>query len=33
MVVLLGFLTYQWGLFWLLKYYLGPYVVLLFGST
>jgi len=27
MVVLLGFLTYQWGLFWLLKYYLGPYVV------
>ncbi|HAC62114.1 MAG TPA: fatty acid desaturase [Cyanothece sp. UBA12306] len=27
MVVLLGFLTYQWGFLWLLKYYLGPYVV------
>lgn len=27
MVGLLGFLTYQWGFLWLLKYYLGPYVV------
>ncbi|MDJ0508299.1 MAG: DUF3474 domain-containing protein [Crocosphaera sp.] len=27
MVGLLGFLTYQWGFIWLLKYYLGPYVV------
>jgi len=27
MVVLLGFLTYQSGWLWLLKYYLGPYVV------
>ena len=27
MILLLGFLTYQWGALWLLKYYLGPYVV------
>ena len=27
MILLLGFLTYQWGFIWLLKYYLGPYVV------
>ena len=27
MVGLLGLLTYQWGWLWLLKYYLGPYVV------
>ncbi|MBD1931754.1 MULTISPECIES: DUF3474 domain-containing protein [Cyanophyceae] len=27
MVGLLGFLTYQWGWMWLVKYYLGPYVV------
>lgn len=27
MVALLGFLTYQWGWMWLLKYYVGPYVV------
>lgn len=27
MVGLLGFLTYQWGFLWLLKYYLGPYIV------
>ncbi len=27
MVALLGAMTYQWGLMWLLKYYLGPYVV------
>ena len=27
MVALLGFLTYQFGFLWLLKYYLGPYVV------
>ncbi len=27
MVVLLGFLTYQWGLIWLVKYYLMPYIV------
>jgi omega-3 fatty acid desaturase (delta-15 desaturase) len=26
MVGLLGFLTYQWGWLWLLKYYLGPYL-------
>ena len=27
MVGLLGFLTYEWGVMWLVKYYLGPYVV------
>jgi len=27
MVCLLAFLTYQWGWMWLLKYYVGPYVV------
>ena len=27
MVVLLGAMTYQWGWMWLLKYYLGPYIV------
>lgn len=27
MVVLLGFLTYQWGWMWLLKYYAAPYIV------
>ncbi|MUG96788.1 fatty acid desaturase [Scytonema sp. UIC 10036] len=27
MVGLLGFLTYQWGWMWLLKYYVGPYLV------
>ena len=27
MVGLLGFLTYQWGWMWLLKYYAGPYIV------
>ncbi len=27
MVVLLGILTYQLGFLWLLKYYLGPYVI------
>jgi omega-3 fatty acid desaturase (delta-15 desaturase) len=27
MVGLLGFLTYQWGFMWLVKYYLGPYIV------
>jgi omega-3 fatty acid desaturase (delta-15 desaturase) len=27
MVALLGFLTYQWGWMWLLKYYAGPYIV------
>ncbi|MEM8780428.1 MAG: fatty acid desaturase [Cyanobacteria bacterium P01_G01_bin.49] len=27
MFSLLCFLTYQWGFLWLLKYYLGPYVV------
>lgn len=27
MVALLAFLTYQWGVMWLVKYYLGPYVV------
>lgn len=27
MVGLLGFLTYQWGFLWLVKYYLGPYIV------
>ncbi|BAZ05021.1 fatty acid desaturase [Calothrix sp. NIES-3974] len=27
MVGLLGFFTYQWGWMWLIKYYLGPYVV------
>lgn len=29
MVALLGFLTYQWGWMWLLKYYLVPYIVFL----
>lgn len=27
MVGLLGFLTYQWGWMWLIKYYAGPYIV------
>jgi omega-3 fatty acid desaturase (delta-15 desaturase) len=27
MLGLLGFLTYQWGIIWLLKYYLGAYIV------
>ena len=27
MVVLLGFLTYKFGWMWLVKYYLGPYIV------
>lgn len=27
MIGLLGFLTYEWGWMWLVKYYLGPYVV------
>ncbi|MBR8833661.1 MAG: fatty acid desaturase [Stigonema ocellatum SAG 48.90 = DSM 106950] len=27
MVGLLAFLTYQWGWMWLLKYYVGPYIV------
>lgn len=27
MMIFLVFLTYQWGFIWLLKYYLGPYVV------
>jgi len=27
MVAFLGFLTYQWGWMWLLKYYVGPYLV------
>ena len=27
MIGLLGFLTYQWGFMWLLKYYLVPYVI------
>ena len=27
MLALLAFLTYQWGWMWLLKYYLGPYIV------
>ncbi|MHC5827669.1 MAG: fatty acid desaturase, partial [Nostoc sp.] len=27
MVGLLGFLTYQWGWMWLLKYYAAPYIV------
>lgn len=27
MVGLLGFLTYQWGVMWFIKYYLGPYLV------
>jgi omega-3 fatty acid desaturase (delta-15 desaturase) len=27
MIGLLSFLTYQWGFLWLLKYYLGPYIV------
>ena len=27
MIALLSFLTFQWGWLWLLKYYLGPYLV------
>jgi omega-3 fatty acid desaturase (delta-15 desaturase) len=27
MIALLGFLTYQWGIIWLIKYYLMPYIV------
>ncbi|KAB8316226.1 fatty acid desaturase [Tolypothrix campylonemoides VB511288] len=27
MVAFLGFLTYEWGWMWLLKYYVGPYLV------
>jgi omega-3 fatty acid desaturase (delta-15 desaturase) len=27
MVTMLGAMTYQWGLMWLVKYYLGPYIV------
>ncbi|MFQ4146349.1 fatty acid desaturase [Chlorogloeopsis sp. ULAP02] len=27
MIALLGFLTYEWGWMWLLKYYVGPYIV------